>query len=71
LLNYRGKELTLYDVEIWNQSAFEENEEPEPEPMERTMAVLKLTTGLGLTQCGIKMFEVIYWTSSEINHTRK
>jgi hypothetical protein len=40
-------------------------EEPETEPKERTMAVLKLTAGLGLTEGGIKMFEVIYRPRSE------
>jgi hypothetical protein len=55
LLNYRAKELTLCDVEIWNQSALEENEEPEPEHMERTVTDLRLTTRLGLTQGGIKI----------------
>jgi hypothetical protein len=43
-------ELTLNDcVEIWKQSTTEEAEEPQPEPKERTMMVLKFTAGLGLT----------------------
>jgi hypothetical protein len=42
--------------EICKQSALEEAEGPEPVPKERTMTVLKLVEGLGLTVAGISMF---------------
>jgi hypothetical protein len=52
-----GKEPTLDDrVKIRKQSALEEAEKSEPESQERTMTVLKLTEGLGLTEAGIKVF---------------
>jgi hypothetical protein len=35
----------------------EEAEEPELDPKERTMTVLKLTARLGVTEAGIKVFE--------------
>jgi hypothetical protein len=58
LLNYRDQDFTLDDLfEIRKQSALQESEEPEPGPKERTMAVLKLAEGLGLTEGGIKVFE--------------
>jgi hypothetical protein len=43
-------------VEFRKQSVVEEAEEPEPEPKERTMAVLKLTERLGVTEAGINEF---------------
>jgi len=45
-------------LKFWKQSALEEAEEPEPEPEseERTVTVLKLTGGFGLTEAGIKLF---------------
>jgi len=62
LLNYHDQKLTLYHpVDIRKQSALEEVEEPESEPMERTMMVLKLTEGLGLIEGCIRVFEYIYW----------
>jgi hypothetical protein len=58
-LKSRDQELTLDDlVEIRKQSALVEAAGPEPK--ERTVRVLKLTEGLGLTERGIKVFEVIY-----------
>ena len=39
----------------------EDAEESEPEPKEMTVAVLKLTEGLGLTEDGIKVFEDVGW----------
>ena len=44
LLNSHDQKLTLYHlVDIQKQSALEEAEGLEPEPMERTMMILKLT----------------------------
>ena len=43
-------------LKFWKQSALEEAEEPEPESEERTVTVLKLTGGFGLTEAGIKLF---------------
>ena len=52
-------------VEIRKQSTIEAAEEPEPEhepePKERTMTVVKLTEGLGLTGAGIKVCGDIDW----------
>jgi hypothetical protein len=58
ILNYHDHNLTLDQlVEIRKQNAHEEREGPEPEAKERTMTVLKLTEGLGLTEAGIKVCE--------------
>ena len=48
-------------VQSPKQSAREDAEESEPEPKEMTVAVLKLTEGLGLTEDGIKVFEDVGW----------
>jgi hypothetical protein len=48
-------------VDIRKQSALEETEEPEPEPGERTVMVVNLTEGLGLTEEGIKAFVDADW----------
>jgi hypothetical protein len=62
LLNCYDQELTLEDAdEIQKPSALEEAEEPEAEPHERTMTVLKLAEGLGLTEGGIEVLEDICW----------
>ena len=62
-LNCHDLELRLNSpVDIRKQDAHEEGEGPEPEPRERTMAVLKLTEGLGLTEVGIKVFVDTDWT---------
>jgi hypothetical protein len=53
LLNYHDQELTLDHLEIWKQSTLKETGAPKPK--ERTMTVLNLTEGLGLTEAGIKM----------------
>jgi len=53
LLNYHDQELTLDHLEIWKQSTLEETGAPKPK--ERTMTVLNLTEGLGLTEAGIKV----------------
>jgi hypothetical protein len=47
-------------VEIRKQNATEEAEGPEAE--DRTMKVLKLTEGFGLTEAGIKVSEDIDWS---------
>jgi hypothetical protein len=62
LLNPHDQELTLDDVEIRNQSALEEAEEPGPEPesKERTMTVLKFTEGLMFTEGGSNNWTRIY-----------
>jgi hypothetical protein len=44
-------------LEIRKRIATEEAQEPELEPKERTMTVLKLTAGLGVTEAGIRVFE--------------
>jgi hypothetical protein len=63
LLNYRDQKLTFdHLVQIRKHSALEEAEKPDPEPKERTMTVMKLTEGLGLTDAGIKVFEDIHWS---------
>jgi hypothetical protein len=60
LLNSHGQELTLDDlVEIRKQSALEEAEESEPECKERTVTVLNLAEGRGVTEADIRMFEDI------------
>jgi len=62
LLNFRDQEFTIdTSFEILKQCAVEEEEKLEPEPNERTMAVLKLTKGLGLIEAGIIVFEEIDW----------
>jgi hypothetical protein len=48
-------------VEIRKPSSLEEAEGPEPEPKERTMAILKLTEGLGLTEAVIKVYDDTDW----------
>ena len=61
MLNFYDKELAIdISVEILKQCAVED-EKPEPEPNERSMAVLKLTKGLRLIEAGIKVFEDIDW----------
>jgi len=58
LLNYRDQEVTLHKLcAIRKRSAFEEaaEPEPEPEPKERIKTDSKLTTGVWLTEAGIKV----------------
>jgi hypothetical protein len=58
LLNSHDDELTLdHLVETPKQCAFKQAEEPEPEPKERTMCVLKLADSRGITEAGIGIFE--------------
>ena len=42
-------------MEFRNQSAFYETEEPEPEPINRAIRVLKLIEGLRVTEYGIRL----------------
>ena len=63
-----SQEFTLgHLVEIRKQNALEETEvpEPEPEPKERTVTVLKLITGHGLDQVGIKVSEDNDWNEDQ------
>ena len=61
-LKCNGQEFRLNSpVEIRKPSSLEEGEGPEPEPKERTMTVLKLTEGLGLTEAGIRVCEDTDW----------
>jgi hypothetical protein len=53
LLNYHDQKLTFDHLEIRKQSTFEETEVPKPK--ERTMTVLNLAEGPGLTETGIKV----------------
>jgi len=46
-------------LQVWKQSALEEGKEPELELQQRTVTVLKLTEGLGLTEAGIRVSEDI------------
>jgi hypothetical protein len=45
-----------HPVQIRKQNAREDAEDPEPEPKERTVTVLKLTDLPGLTEAGVKVF---------------
>jgi hypothetical protein len=61
-----SQELTLDQlVEIRKQNAVEETEQPEPEPKERTVTILKLTAGHGLAQVGIKVSEDNDWNEHQ------
>ena len=42
-------------VEIWNSNFIDEGKEPEPQPIERTIRVLKLSDGLRKTVAGIRL----------------
>lgn len=65
LLNYHDHQPTLdHLVEIRKQGALEV-EEPMSEPKERTMTVLKLTEGRGVTETGIRVFRAVIRASSE------
>ena len=59
----RDQQLTIDDhpVGIRKQCAHEEAEEPEPEPKVRTVTVLRLTEGLGLTGAVIRVSEDADW----------
>jgi hypothetical protein len=60
LLKDHGQDLMLHDIfEIRKQNALEEGEEPEPEPKECIMAVLKSTEGVWLTEDSFKVLEDI------------
>jgi hypothetical protein len=58
LLISRDQDLNFnHPVEILNQSAVEETEEPEPEDKVGTLTVSKSTEGLLLKEAGIVVFE--------------
>ena len=62
LLIYHNRDLTLDRiVEIREQGAHEEAEEPEPERQEKTTTVWKLTEMIGLVEGGVKVFEDTDW----------
>jgi hypothetical protein len=72
LLNFHYQELAIdTSFEILKQCAFEEEEKPEPEPNEKTMAVLKSTKGPGLIEAGIKVFEEIDWQQQQATSNNK
>jgi hypothetical protein len=50
-----------HPVEIRGQSALEQAEGSWLQPNDRTVGVLKLTAGLGLTEGGIQVYEVLDW----------
>jgi hypothetical protein len=61
-LNFNDQEFRLNSaVEIRKPSSLEEGEGTEPELKKRTMTVLKLTEGLGLTEAGIRVCEDTDW----------
>jgi len=58
LKNLKPKEqepILKYLVEFRKQNALNEFEVPEPEPIYRTMSVLKLTEGLRMSEAGISL----------------
>jgi len=61
LQNSHDQEHTLELVEIPEQSALEEADEPESEPQERTTTIFSLTEALGLAEAGIRVFEDVDW----------
>jgi hypothetical protein len=60
LLIFRNQDLNFnHHVEIPNQSAIKETEEPEPEAKESVLTVSKSTEGLLRNEAGIVVFEDI------------
>jgi len=59
--NSHDQEHTLELVEVPEQSALEEAEEPESDPKERTTTVFSLTEALGIAEAGIQVFEDVDW----------
>ena len=56
MLNFHDQKIAVgTSVKILKRCAVEEDEKPEPELNERTMAVLKLNKGLGLIGADIKV----------------
>jgi hypothetical protein len=72
LLNFHDQELAIDTTfEILKQCAFEEEEKLEPEPNEKTMAVLKSTKWPGLIEAGIKVLEEIDWQQEQATNNNK
>ena len=69
LQNSHHQEHTLDLVEIPEQSALEQAEEPESEPKERTMTLLSLAEALGLAEAGIRLFEDVDWKEKRVATT--
>jgi hypothetical protein len=53
-------------VQIRKKSTRGDAEEPEPEPKERTVTVVNLTEGLGLTEGGVGVFEDVGWKERRV-----
>jgi hypothetical protein len=58
-------------VEIRKQSGLEVAECSQPDPKERTVTVLKLTEGLGVTEAGIKVSEDNDWNGQRAAATEQ
>jgi hypothetical protein len=69
LQNSHHQEHTLDLVEILEQRALEEAEEPECEPKERTMTDSSLAEALGLVEADIRVFEDIEWNEKRVATT--
>ena len=67
--NSHHQEHTLDLVEIPEQSALEEAEEPQSDPKERTMTVFSLAEVLGLAEAGIRVFEDVDWNEKRVATT--
>jgi hypothetical protein len=66
LLKSHHKEFTLdHLLESRKQSGLEEAEEPEPQPKERAMMVLKLAEGMGSLKLTLRCLRTLIGTSSE------
>jgi hypothetical protein len=71
-LNSHGQNLTLdHPAQSRKKGGFEEPEEPEPELMERTMGMWKLTKEFGLIEAGIKVCEDIDWNDQRTSRNRQ
>jgi len=64
LLTYHEQNFMLFS-KFGSKSAHEDAEELEPEPKERTVTVVKLTDGLGLTEAGVNVFEDVGWKEQQ------
>jgi len=57
LLNSHDELMLDLLVETRKQSPLKQAEEPEPEPKERTLRVLKLAESSGISESGFRIFE--------------
>lgn len=72
MLNFHDQKIAVdTSVKLLKRCAVEEDEKPETEPNERTMAVLKLNKRLGLIQAAIKVFEDINWQEQQATGPNK